>query len=57
MSNKEKYKEFEEKSYVPIYSQNWWMDAVCLPENWDVWLYEKEGDICAAMPYYKEQRG
>lgn len=57
MTNKEKYMQFIRKNYVPIYSKIWWMDAVCRPENWDVWLYEKDGDICAAMPYYMEQRG
>lgn len=57
MTNKEKYNQFISKNYVPIYSKSWWMDAVCQPENWDVWLYEKDGDICAAMPYYMEQRG
>lgn len=49
--------QFIQRNYVPLYSKPWWMDAVCLPENWDVWLYEKEGDICAAMPYYTEMRG
>lgn len=57
MTNKEKYNQFISKNYVPIYSKSWWMDAVCQPENWDVWLYEKDGDICAVMPYYMEQRG
>ncbi len=38
MTNKEKYQAFCEHTYVPIYSKPWWMDAVCGPENWDVWL-------------------
>ena len=56
-ADRKKYNQFCKRVYVPIYSKSWWMDAVCLPENWNVWLYEKEGDICAVMPYYKEQRG
>lgn len=61
MTNKEAYSEFCKSTYVPIYSQPWWMDAVCGPENWDVWLY-RTGDetvhgVEAAMPYYMEQRG
>lgn len=56
MTNKEKYNQFCEKNYVPIYSKPWWMDAVCGPENWDVWLYESSG-VSAAMPYYFEMRG
>ena len=57
MDNKEKYEKFCNKVYVPIYSKPWWLDAVCGPENWEVWLYENENEIFAAMPYYKEQRG
>lgn len=57
MTNKEKYIAFCNRVYVPIYSKPWWMDAVCEPWNWDVWLYEKNGIIKAAMPYYREKRG
>lgn len=60
MTNKEKYQVFCENNYVPIYSKPWWMDAVCGPENWDVWLYSTGDDIQdieAAMPYYRETRG
>ena len=57
MNNKAKYNIFCEKNYIPIYSKPWWMDAVCGPENWDVWLYEKGNNILAAMPYYMEKRG
>lgn len=57
MSNKEKYGLFCKKNYVPLYSKPWWMDTVCGPDNWDVWIYEKGGGILAAMPYYMEQRG
>ena len=57
MTNKEKYSKFCETNYVPIYSKPWWMDAVCGPENWDVWLYESGGNILAAMPCYYELRG
>ncbi len=57
MNNKEKYSKFENTIYIPIYSKSWWMDVVCKTENWEVWIFEREGDICAAMPYYMEQRG
>ena len=57
MTSKEKYNKFCEANYVPIYSQPWWMDAVCGPENWDVWLYESDVHILAAMPHYFETRG
>ncbi len=54
--NKRQYDSFCEKAYVPIYSKPWWMDAVCGPDNWDVWLYEQGGESVAAMPYYLEER-
>lgn len=56
MDNKEKYEIFCQKTYVPIYSKPWWLNAICGKENWDVWLYEKGTDIWAAMPYYIEKR-
>ena len=56
MDNKEKYEIFCQKTYVPIYSKPWWLNAICGKENWDVWLYEKGTDIWAAMPYYMEKR-
>lgn len=55
--NKERYIDFCKKTYVPIYSQSWWLDAVCGPENWDVWLLENGSEIEAAMPFYIEKRG
>lgn len=56
IDNKNHYSKFCEKTYVPIYSQPWWMDAVCGVDNWNVWLYETGGEIAAAMPYYLEKR-
>lgn len=53
MTNKEKYKKLciKEKS-IPIFSQYWWMDAVCGEENWDVILVENGEGILGALPYY-----
>lgn len=51
------YEAFSHHAYVPIFSQPWWMDAVCGPENWDVWLCRRGDEIVAAMPYYQETRG
>lgn len=55
-SDKERYAEFCEATYVPIYSKPWWMDAVCGSESWGVWLFEQGGEVAAAMPYYLEDR-
>ena len=57
MTNKERYLSFVKENFVPIYSKPWWLDAVCGPDNWDVWLYETGGNTVAAMPYFIEQRG
>lgn len=57
MTNKEAYEKFCQRNNVIIYSRPWWMDAVCLPENWDVWVYWKGTQVVAAMPYYIEKRG
>lgn len=57
MENKELYEEFCKANYVPIYSQPWWMDAVCESHNWDVWLCDQGNKAVAAMPYYMEKRG
>ena len=57
MTNKEMYQVFSNNSYVPIFSQSWWLDVVCGSNNWDVWLYVSGGNILAAMPYYYTIKG
>lgn len=37
---------------IPIFSRDWWMDAVCGEEYWDVILIKKGGYVIAALPYY-----
>ena len=56
MSSKEKYEIFCTKTYVPVFSKPWWMDAVCGPDNWDVLVIEESGCYKAAMPYYLTER-
>lgn len=53
---KENYKKFCEKTYIPIFSEPWWLDAVCGPLNWGVHVLEKSGQFLGAMPYYVEKR-
>lgn len=52
MTEKEKYIEFcgIEKD-IPIFSQYWWLDAVCGKDNWNVGLVEKNKEIIASLPY------
>lgn len=54
---KQVYDLFCRKVKVPIYSQPWWMDAVCLPDNWGVHVIAESGQYIAAMPYYVANRG
>lgn len=56
LSIKEEYAIFCEKGDAPIFSQPWWMDAVCEPDNWDVWLCRHGDEVVAAMPFYCEKR-
>jgi hypothetical protein len=57
MTNKQKYQNFcQEEFNIPIFSQPFWLDAVCGEENWDAILYEKRGVIIASMPYYIRKR-
>lgn len=41
----------EREPSIPLFSQAWWLDCVCGPENWDVALVEKGQRIEAALPY------
>lgn len=52
MGNKSKYRSLcaTEKS-IPIFSRDWWLDAVCGEENWDVIIIEKGDFIVASLPY------
>jgi hypothetical protein len=53
LTNKQRYIQFcLEHSDIPIFSQPWWLDAVC-PDQWDVILIEKNDRIIASFPYYK----
>ena len=53
MNNKQKYKQLcAVENSIPVFSKDWWLDAVCGKENWDVVLIEKNGKIVASLPYY-----
>ena len=51
-SNKEQYKVYcEAHPEIPLFSQYWWMEAVCYKKQWDVLLIHQEGEIVASLPY------
>lgn len=57
MNSVSKYKEFcKIEKNIPIFSQPWWLDAVCGSENWDVVLIEQDNFIIATLPYYKSKK-
>lgn len=60
MTNKELYRNLcNIETSIPIFSRDWWMDAVCGEENWNVILGVKGGQVVAALPYYfiKNKKG
>ena len=57
MENNIRYREFcDKENNIPLFSQPWWLDAVCGQDNWSVALVEKGGNIFASMPYYIEKK-
>ena len=58
MENKEKYRKLcATESAIPLFSRDWWLDAVCDgSENWDVAIVEKGGKVMASMPYYVKRK-
>ena len=57
MNTKKKYRKFcKTQSSIPIFSKDWWLDAVCGEDNWDVVLVEKGEEISASMPYYLKRK-
>lgn len=41
---------------IPIFSKDWWLDAVCGEDNWDVVLVKKGERVIASMPYCTVKR-
>lgn len=52
--SKEEYKLLCEENPVPIFSQYYWMDAVCGSSGWDVLFAETNGNILASLPYFRK---
>lgn len=41
----------EEKS-IPLFSKDWWLDAVCGEHNWNVVLYSQRDEVLSSLPFY-----
>lgn len=57
INNKDHYRQHcKLEPTIPIFSRDWWLDALCGKENWNVALVEKNGSIIGSLPYYKKKR-
>jgi len=57
MTDKDLYRELCAKEpTIPIFSKDWWLDAVCGRDEWDAVVIEKNGNVVGAMPYYKTRK-
>ncbi|HFB99339.1 MAG TPA: GNAT family N-acetyltransferase [Phaeodactylibacter sp.] len=57
MTKKETYLAFcEKEKEIPIFSQSWYLDAVCGASNWDILIVEKGDEIAATMPVFTKKR-
>jgi len=41
---------------IPLFSRDWWLDAACGEDGWDVALVEKGGEIGGSLPYQVSRR-
>lgn len=48
----ELYRDFCRRVDVPLFANDYWLDAVC-PGKWDVFLVRKGDRVVAALPYYE----
>ncbi len=57
MEKRNRYrKHCHEELSIPIFSRDWWLDAVCGPDNWGVALLEQGNEIIGSLPYYVLKR-
>lgn len=56
MNNKAQYRLFCQTEEIPIFSQDWHLDAVCQDGEWDVALVEKAGKVVASLPYFLKKK-
>lgn len=57
MNNIKKYREYCKKEEdISVFCKDWWLDAVCGKDNWDVVVITKGGNIMATMPYFLKKK-
>jgi len=51
--SKEVYRKLcQTEESIPVFSRDWWLDAVCGADNWGVILIQENDHIQAALPYF-----
>lgn len=51
--NRDAYREFcSKKMNLPVFLYDWWLDAVCGEDKWDVAIVKPDTEILAFMPYF-----
>lgn len=56
-TNKIKYRDLcENEKSIPLFAKDWYLDAVCGEDGWDVVTVEQNNEIVAALPYKKYNR-
>lgn len=52
ITKKEKYIKLCKEKDIPLFSQYYWMDAVCGKENWNVIIAEENDEILGVLVYF-----
>ena len=50
------YRELCAEVYIPLHAKDWWLDAVCGFDNWEVVLVFDKRKISGALPYFTSKR-
>ncbi|MFK8009488.1 MAG: GNAT family N-acetyltransferase [Saprospiraceae bacterium] len=57
MTNKEAYYQFcKKEKEIPLFSQSWYLDAICGEKGWDILMITKGNEIAATMPILREKQ-
>ncbi len=55
---KERYHKFcQQNKDLPIFFQDWYLDATCIEGTWDVAIVEKGHQPAGVLPYYLKKKG
>lgn len=51
------YRKLCAEVYIPLHAKDWWLDAVCGVDNWEVALtFDGKGKISGAYPYFIKKK-